>query len=197
MSEIVLLHSILGVRDGVLDGAARLRAAGHVVHVPDLYDSAVFDDYAKASKFLESLGSYPELMRRSSEAVEGLRGELVYAGFSNGGGCATYLAATRPGALGLLSMHAAMPLAVLGLRTSWPAGVPVQVHYGERDPFQPPEWVEAFADDVRESGSGYEYFEYPVDGHLFTDRRLPEEYDEVAAEQLWERALRFVDRVGG
>jgi dienelactone hydrolase len=197
MSEIVLLHSVLGVRDGVLEGAERLRAAGHVVHVPDLYGGTVFDDYAEATRFVDSFGSYPELMRRSAEAVDGLRSDLLYAGFSNGGGCSTFLAATRPGARGLLSMHAATPLGVLGLATPWPASVPVQVHYGKDDPFRPQEWVDAFAADVRGSGAGYEFVEYPVKGHLFTDRSLPAEYDEASAEQLWTRALEFVERVGG
>jgi len=38
VAEIVLLHSTLGPRLGMTVAAERLRAAGHVVHVPDLFD---------------------------------------------------------------------------------------------------------------------------------------------------------------
>lgn len=41
-ASIALFHSVLGVRTGVLDAAARLRAAGHDVQVVDQYDGRVF-----------------------------------------------------------------------------------------------------------------------------------------------------------
>ena len=72
----------------------------------------------------------------------------------------------------------------------------MQLHYGERDPNRSQEWVEGFLEDVRRSGSPAEFFEYPVDGHLFTDPSLPGEYDAPAAELLWERATEFCARLG-
>ncbi|MGH3435031.1 MAG: dienelactone hydrolase family protein [Sciscionella sp.] len=200
MSEIVLFHSVLGVRPGMLAAADRLRQAGHTVHVPDLYHGQVFGDYPEAAAFVESdaFGGYPELLRRTAAAVDGLPPDLVYAGFSNGGGAATYIAALRPGARAVLSMHAAMPLAVLsevaGRALQWPKNVPVQVHYGRDDPFRSQDSVDAFASDVRASGSGYEYFDYPVAGHLFADPDLPSEYHEASAELMWSRALEFLRR---
>jgi hypothetical protein len=35
MAEVVLFHSVLGLRPGVI-AADRLRTAGHTVHTPDL-----------------------------------------------------------------------------------------------------------------------------------------------------------------
>ena len=49
MASIALFHSVLGVRPGVLDAAARLRAAGHEVLVGDQYGGRVFDDYGDDS----------------------------------------------------------------------------------------------------------------------------------------------------
>lgn len=46
MASIALFHSVLGVRPGVQDAAARLRARGHEVLVVDQYDGRSFDDYA-------------------------------------------------------------------------------------------------------------------------------------------------------
>jgi dienelactone hydrolase len=196
MSEIVLFHSALGVRPGVLSAAERLRAAGHRVHVPDLYGGAVFDDYAEADAFIQSFGSYPELLRRTAAAVQNLPTDLVYAGFSNGAGGAVYLAATRPGGRAALLLHGSLPLSLIaqvtGGAVTWPADVPVALHYGADDPFRTEEHVRAFAEDIRGAGATYEYFEYPVSGHLFTDESLPAEYDPAADELLWERALAFL-----
>ena len=35
-------------------------------------------------------------------------------------------------------------------------------------------------------------FDYPGDGHLFTDPTLPDEFDADATELLWSRVLPFV-----
>jgi dienelactone hydrolase len=194
MAEIVLFHSALGLRAGVTAGADRLRAAGHTVHVPDLYDGQVFDDYATAGAWLEAMGGFPELMDRMGKAVVGLSEAVVYAGFSNGGAGAEWLAATRPGARGAVLLHAALPLAALGV-PAWPAGVPVQVHYATGDPFRDSGSIDALAAAVRASGAPYEFCEYPAAGHLITDPSLPTEYDESAAQALFDRVLSFLRRI--
>ena len=43
MAHIVLFHSALGLRPAVHRFADALRAAGHQVTTPDLFDGAVFD----------------------------------------------------------------------------------------------------------------------------------------------------------
>lgn len=42
--EVVVYHSAYGLRPAVIDFAEQLRAAGHLVHTPDLYDGEVFSD---------------------------------------------------------------------------------------------------------------------------------------------------------
>jgi dienelactone hydrolase len=194
MAEIVLFHSVLGLRPGVLDAAERLRSAGHVVHTPDLYDGEVFDDYESAFQWLDGFGGIPKLIERTYAAVAELPADLVYAGFSNGGASAALLAATRPGARAALLFHAAMPLEVLGV-DSWPPDVPVQVHYAANDPFRQEGALTAFATAVQASGAPYEFFEYPVTGHLITDETLPAEYDKDATEALFTHVLRFMARL--
>ncbi len=61
----------------------------HSVLVVDQYDGRAFDDYDEADAFVQSIGSYPELMRRAVGAVEALRDGFVVAGFSNGGAMAS------------------------------------------------------------------------------------------------------------
>lgn len=44
---------------------------------------------------------------------------------------------------------------------------------------------------LQAAGAAIEVFDYPVAGHLFTDRSLLSEYDEEATALLWSRALAF------
>lgn len=192
MTTVVLFHSVLGLRPAVRGTADALRAAGHEVTVPDLYDGEVFADMAAAMSHFERIG-VPEMIRRTEASVADLPADLVYAGFSNGGVSAEHLAASRPGARGAILLHAALPLPALGLST-WPAGVPVQVHYAESDPWRSADGVDLLSASVRAAGARFEFFEYPITGHLFADPDLPE-YDAGSAELLTRRMLRFLDEV--
>jgi dienelactone hydrolase len=190
--EIVLFHSVLGLRPGVLRWAERLRAEGHVVHTPDLYDGEVFDTYEAGFAKLEAIGGIAAVMERTHAAAAHLPADVVYAGFSNGGGSAQLLALTRPGARGAVLMHAALPVEAFGA-DAWPAGVPVQVHYAEHDPFREQAEVDALAGAVRASGTPYEAWDYPGDGHLFADPDLAE-FDAANAELMFGRVVDFLRR---
>ena len=194
MTDIALFHSALGVRSGITDAAARLRADGHDVLVVDQYDGRVFDDQADAGRYVEEVG-FPELMRRALAAVEGLADGFVVAGFSNGAGMAEHVA-TRRRCGGALLFSGALPLAVLGA-PAWPSGTPVQLHLAVDDPLRDQSWVGAFLSDVRASGAAVEVVDHPVAGHLFTDPSRPDEYDPAATEALWARALPFCRAVPG
>jgi dienelactone hydrolase len=197
MAEVVLFHSVLGLRPGVIAAADRLRAAGHTIHTPDLFDGEVFDDLDDGQRKEEALG-YQEIARRAKEAVAELPAELIFAGFSLGAVHAEVLAASRPGALGVVLMHGAVPVESLSEFFGvdrWPEEVPVQVHYAAGDP-----WVEAeeevapLGDDVRGAGATFEAHAYPCSGHLFADSALPE-YDRASSEAMWERVLDFLNRI--
>jgi dienelactone hydrolase len=186
--ELVLFHSAQGLRPSVLDWAARLRAAGHVVHTPDLFDGEVFEKLEDGVKKRDALG-IPELMRRTQQSVAKLGAELVYLGFSMGAAGAQFLAATRPGARGVVLMHGALPPAMLGLER-WPE-VPVQVHYAERDPWVEAPAVTALEQAARAAGVRTELHVYPGSGHLFADVSSPD-YDAKSAALMFERVRAFV-----
>jgi dienelactone hydrolase len=196
VAEVVLIHSVLGLRPGVVGAAEKLRAAGHTVHTPDLFDGEVFDSIEDGQGKEEALG-FRELASRARESVAGLPEGLVYAGFSMGVVYAEVLAAERPGALGAVLMHGAVPVEALteyfGIER-WPEGVPVQVHYAADDP-----WVEAegevrpLGDAVKKAGAEFEAHVYPGSGHLFADPDF-HEYDRASSEQMWERVISFLNR---
>jgi dienelactone hydrolase len=60
MTEILLFHHAQGLTTGVRAFADDLRAAGHDVHTPDLYDGNTFDDLdARAGRGRGSRGAVP------------------------------------------------------------------------------------------------------------------------------------------
>lgn len=163
----------------------RLRAAGHTVHTPDLFEGRVLGSLEEGGAHVERIG-FGEITERGVRAAGQLPGDAFYAGFSLGVLPAQKLAQTRPDARGAFLVDACIPLTEFG--PAWPRGVPVRVHGLEADPF--------FAEDrdaadriVAESADA-ELFLYPGDQHLFADSSLPA-HDAAAAALLNERALAF------
>ena len=120
---MLLFHHAQGLTPGVHAFADGLRAAGHVVHTPDLYDGNTFADLDEGVGYARQVG-FDAVLDRGVAAAEGLPAELVYAGFSLGVMPAQKLAQTRSGARGALLFSACLPPSEFG---SWPDGVPVQV----------------------------------------------------------------------
>lgn len=89
---IVLFHSAYGPRPAVHSAADRLRAAGHEVVVPDLYDGRVADTMEAGLAVRDEIGN-EELLRRAVVAAAPYSEQgLVYAGFSLGGALAQNVA---------------------------------------------------------------------------------------------------------
>jgi dienelactone hydrolase len=190
MSQIVLFPSVLGLRPGIHDAAERLRADGHDVHVVDLLDGQVFDEYEPAMANWRA--SSDEIDRRTLEAVADLPDGFVTAGFSAGGGQA-FLAATKRPVSAVLLLSGVFVPSWLGDDVRWPHGVPAQVHTMLDDPFRDDaEAFEAQRREVEQAGGTVEIFDYPGSGHLFADPSLPAEYDAEAAELMWSRVLGFL-----
>ena len=189
MAEVLLFHHAHGQTRGFLAFADELRAAGHVVHTPDLYDGNTFTDLDDGVGYAKQVG-FDTIGERGRLAADGLPNELVYAGFSLGALPAQMLAQTRPGAKGALLFSAAFPASEFG--GPWPQGVPLQIHMMEDD-----EWaVEDLpaARELVETTEGAELFLYAGDGHLFADSSLAD-YDENAATLLTQRVLAFLNGV--
>ena len=187
MAEILLFHHAQGLTPGVVAFADDLRAAGHVVHTPDLYDGNTFETLDEGIGYARESG-FETILERGRRTADGLPDALVYGGFSLGVMPAQLLAQTRPGARGALFFSAALPTSEFG--ESWPESVPLQIHMMEGD-----DWAEEDLPAARElvAGTGdAELFLYPGNGHLFADSSLPD-YDEPAAALLRERVLAFLD----
>jgi dienelactone hydrolase len=190
MADIVLFPSVLGVRAGVRDAAARLGDAGHYVAIVDLYDGRVFDNYDDAAKYEQSIG-YPELMRRALDAVHGVPDGFLAAGFSNGAAMAEYVA-TQRAVRGVLLLSGAIDVSMLGA-DSWPADVNAQIHFALNDPFRDQAGIDTVVEQINAAGGEVDVFDYDAAGHLFTDESLADEYDGTAAGLMWSRVLEFCE----
>lgn len=185
MADVLLFHSVYGLRPAVLAAADRLRDGGHRVITPDLYAGAVAGSLAEGFALRTRIGM-EVLLARAGEALGDLPSGGVLAGMSMGGAIAQELGAADPRVSGLLLLHG-----VGGTPEKATPGLPIQVHTMNGDEFATAEEIAEWSAAMDRLGAHYEIFRYEGGGHLFTDADLPD-YDGAAAELAWERSLAFL-----
>ena len=187
MTEVLLFHHAQGLTPGVHEFADRLRAGGHRVTVPDLFEGATFPTVPSGVDHAESIG-FDVLLERGESAAVDLPHETVYAGFSLGVMPAQKLVQTREGALAGLFLHSAVPPDYFS--PAWPSGVPAHIHVMEGDEWGDLDVCKQLEAEVPE----VEVFRYPGSDHLFTDSSLEVVYDAAATEQVLARSLDLLSR---
>lgn len=188
MAEVLLFHHVMGLTPGVIAFADQLREAGHTVHTPDLFDGQVFESIDAGMGHLREIG-FAEMLARGERAAEGLPAALVVAGFSLGVVPAQKLAQTRPGVVGALFFYSCVSVSEFG--NGWPAGVPVQIHAKDADPFFVDEGdIDAARALVAETDDA-ELFLYAGEQHLFADSSVAG-HDPEASAMLLKRVLSFL-----
>jgi len=193
MAEVLLFHHAQGLTPGIGAFADDLRAAGHTVHTPDLFDGRTFESIPDGMAYIEANG-FDELRARGVRLADGLPSGLVYAGLSFGVTIAQQLAQTRPGARGALLLYSCVPITGDWAFGPWPEGVPVQIHGMDADPFFVGEGDIDAAREIVATVDDAELFLYPGEQHYFSDSSLPS-YDAAATALLTERVLAFLARV--
>lgn len=186
--NIMLFHSTYGLRPAVHEAADRLRAAGHEVWVPDLFEGRTFETVEEGMDFQQETGR-EELLKRAvlAAAPYSDRG-LVYSGFSFGASVAQTLALGDEKARGLLMFHGTSDIA----HSAGVDELPVQLHVADPDPFETHDWLNTWYLQMRRAGADVEVYRYPGAGHLFTDQGLSD-YDGEAAEKAWRTGLGFLE----
>jgi dienelactone hydrolase len=187
VAEVLLFHHAQGRTPGVLGFADALREAGHTVHVPDLFDGALFDSIEAGMAHVEQVGM-ETVIELGTRAADTLPAQLCYIGFSLGVVPAQKLAQTRPGARGAVLCYSCVPTEFFG---PWPDGVPVQIHGMDADPIFIGEGDVDAARALVDSGADAQLFLYPGDQHYFADASLPS-YDPAATALLTQRVLAFL-----
>ncbi|GHG39930.1 MULTISPECIES: dienelactone hydrolase family protein [Amycolatopsis] len=187
MTDLVVFHSVLGLRPVELGFADRLRAAGYRVTTPDLYAGRTVSTLDEGFALKDAVG-WETITRRALAAVRDLPADTVLVGVSMGAGVVETVLPHRPGTTGVLLLHALGALPA-GVR----AGLPVQVHVADPDPIAPPAQVAAWREATARSGADARVYTYPGVGHFYTDADGPE-YDAAAAGLTWQRVEEFLSR---
>jgi dienelactone hydrolase len=187
---VALFHSMFGLRPVELAAAERLRAAGHRVVVPDLFDGATVPGDVDAGVALMERIGWSTIVGRARRGLAEVPGEAVLGGFSMGVGVIGALWPERLDAAGVFCLHAPP-----GVPEGIGAGTPVQLHVGVGDPFAPSDQVVAFQESAARSGAVASVHRYPGAGHFFTDVSLPD-YQAAATASTWRRVLRLLEAVG-
>jgi dienelactone hydrolase len=193
MAEVLLFHHAQGLTPGIHAFADELRAGGHTVHTPDLFDGQTFSSIEEGMAHIQAIG-FDAARARGVKVAEQYPEELVYAGMSFGEAIAQELAQTRPGARGALLFYSCIPISGEWAFGPWPKGVPVQIHGMDNDPIFVGEGDIEAAREIVETVEDAELFLYPGDQHYFADSSLPS-YDPDATALLTERVLEFLARV--
>ena len=168
-----------------------MAAAGHTVHVPDLYDGRTFGALDDGIAHAGEIG-FDTVIARGVAAAEGLPDALAYVGFSLGVLPAQALAQKRPGTTAAALFHSCVPPEEFG---RWPASVPLQIHIMDRDPLaSPPETDLETARRLDAELEEATFFLYPGEQHLFADDSLPS-YDADAAAKAEARVLELLTRI--
>ncbi|QFZ18168.1 dienelactone hydrolase family protein [Saccharothrix syringae] len=186
MTDIILFHHVQGLTPGVRAFADRLRAAGHWVATPDLFDGKTFATLEEGVAHVEGIG-FDAVVQRGVDAASELPERVVYAGFSLGAMPAQRLAQTRPGALAVLLYHGAVPADTYG--DSWPPDVAIQAHVNDEDDWGDLDVMRSLVEQAPDA----ELFTYRGSTHLFTDSGL-DVYDAAATGLVVERSLALLAR---
>ena len=193
MAEVLVYHHAQGLTPGIHAFADELRAAGHTVHTPDMFDGRLFGSIDEGIEYVKSIG-FEAFRERGVRPGRRSAERLVYAGFSLGEMIAQKLAQTRPGARGALLFYSCIPVTGEWAFGPWPDGVPVQIHGMDADPIFVGEGDVDAAREIVANVDDAELFLYPGDQHYFSDSSLPS-YDAAATALLNERVLAFLARV--
>ena len=184
MPEVILFHSVLGLRPGVAALADRLTEAGHPTHAPDLYAGRSTADVAEGFALYEAIGR-DVILARAREAAAGLPARAALAGISAGAGVAGALWAERPEAAGVIFLSGPGPIPL-----PRPSGAPVQMHMARPDPFDDEAFVAAWSADA--NAGPLAVFRYDGVGHNFLDAGGPD-FDATATEACIARLVAFLD----
>lgn len=187
--SVIVFHHALGRTPGIVPFAARLREAGYRVMTPDLFEERTFESIERGVAHAESIG-FDEIIRRGVASAARIDGPLVVIGFSLGALPAQQFAQTRPGVIGAVLCHAAVPVSMLG--DAWPEGVALPMHFVKDDPWAREDLL--VAQELAASVPGATLFVDAGTGHLVADPTHAAD-DAAIADRMTGRIIGFRSRL--
>jgi len=201
---VLVVHEWTGLGDYAKMRAKMLAEMGYIAFSADIYGKGIRP--ATPQEAGAQAGMYknnPKLMRdRVRAGLDALRREplcdpkrVAAIGYCFGGTCVLELARSGADVAGVVSFHG-------GLATATPADAKhirgkVLVLHGGDDPHVPPKEVDAFEDEMRAAGVGWQVVVYGGAVHAFTnpsagsDKSRGAAYNAAADRRSWETMKAF------
>lgn len=191
---VVVIQEWWGLVSHVKDVCDRFAAEGYIALAPDLYHGETTKSPDEAGKLMMAL--------RIDEAEKDLRGAVQYLldhqatkgdkigtiGFCMGGALSLYAASKNPQVGACVVFYGIHPNVKPDLEN---LRAPVLGIYAEKDSFASPESVRELEAKLKDLGKSAEMHIYPNTGHAFFNDQRPEAYNAEAAQDAWQRTLKF------
>lgn len=210
---IVVIEEIFGVNDHIQDVARRFAEQGYVAAAPDLFHRAgrlltvPYSDMPGTAKLREGLteddlvGDLNALIAHLQSASSLSRREVGITGYCYGGRV-SYLAACRVEDIGAAAVYygggivpradqpaPAVPLIDLTDQIT----CPIIGFFGEEDKGIPVESVDKIRTTLEEKGKTANIYLYPNAGHGFFCDDREGSYNKEAADDAWDKTLKFFE----
>jgi carboxymethylenebutenolidase len=191
---VIVIQEWWGLVDHIKDVCDRFAAEGFTVLAPDLYDGQATKSPDEAGKMMMALniseaekklrGAVDHLMRL--ENVDSVKVGVV--GFCMGGQLALYTATVNRNVAAVVDFYGIHPHVKPDFTK---LEGPVLGLFAEKDKSVPQEAIQRLQQDIKAAGKTCDIYVYPNVDHAFFNDTRPTVYSKTAAEDAWERTLRF------
>ena len=191
---VIVLQEWWGLVPHIKDICDRFAAAGYVALAPDLYHGKSTKSPDEAGKLMMAL--------QIDQTEKDLRGGIEYllaheattgkkvgtVGFCMGGALSLYAATKNPQVGACVIFYGGHPKIKPDLAN---LQAPVLGLYAELDTFVTPQIARELEQKLKTLGKSCEIHIYPDADHGFFNDERPEVYNAAAAEDAWQRVLKF------
>ena len=186
---VLLLHSWFGLNSFTRRLADRLSDEGFTVLAPDLLAEALPADQAEAEAALQAAD--PNLLASATLSGAGLLARRTKAiqvvGLGMGGSLGLWASVRLPDLItGVVSMYGSQSVDFAASRSSY------QIHLAENDPWLPDDDAIFMEATMRLEALKVDLYTYKGTNHGFFEEGA--DYDEAAANLVWNRTLGFLRR---
>jgi carboxymethylenebutenolidase len=188
---VIVIQEWWGLNDHVKDVAERFAREGFTALAPDLYHGKVTKSPDEAGKLLMALNiaQAEKDLRGAVAHLKGVTGSPVgVVGFCMGGALSLYAACTNGKDVGACVVYyGGHPKVQYDLDK---LTAPVLGHWAEDDEFANATAAK-IEPELKRRGKRYEFHRYKGTKHAFFNDQRPEVFDKKAAEESWQRTIRF------
>ncbi len=191
---VIVIQEWWGLVGHIKDVADRFAAEGFTALAPDYYQGKETTEPDEAASLMMAL-QIDEAERVTDGAIDALlehpacSGEKVaIVGFCMGGQLAVYAATVNPKIAACVNYYGVHPNVHVDYKK---LDIPLMGFFAEYDEYAFPTVVSSIDLQLTELGKAHRFHTYDKTHHAFFNSDRPEVYDQAAAEDSWEKMVKF------